>query len=90
MEKEEIITSLGVSEEELDRRAQEYEDDTWDSSHLGKVVMGRPSIADEEVRPITVRLPVSQIAAVDALAKAKSTTRSAVIRSAIGALVSAI
>ena len=41
----------GVNEEQLETWATEYETDTWDSSRLGKVVMDRPSLADEEVNP---------------------------------------
>ena len=89
MDREELNRLLGVTEEELDRRAEEYENDTWDASHLGKVIMGRPSIANEEVRPVTIRLPISQIAAIDKLAESKETTRSAEIRSAVGAWVAA-
>ena len=89
MNREQMNAILGMTEEEMDRRAQEYEDDTWDSSHLGKVIMGRPSIANEEVRPVTIRLPLSQIVAIDNLAKANGTTRSAEIRSAVATLVAA-
>lgn len=89
MTREEMNAALGMTEEELDARAEEYENDTWDASHLGKVIMGRPSIADEEVRPITVRLPISQIAAIDKLAALNETTRSAEVRAAVGAWVAA-
>lgn len=89
MTREEMNAALGMSDEELDAHANEYENDAWDSSHLGKVIMGRPSIANEEVRPITVRLPVSQIAAIDKLAASKDTTRSAEVRAAVSAWVAA-
>ena len=54
MTRKEMNAILDMTEEELDVRAEEYESDTWDASHLDKVVMGRPSIADEEAHPITV------------------------------------
>ena len=47
MTREEMNAVLGMTEEELDARAEEYENDTWDESHLGKVVVGRSSIASE-------------------------------------------
>ena len=87
--REEINAALGMTEAELDARAAEYESDEWDSSQLGKVVMGRPSIADEEVRPVTVRLPISKIAAIDKLAESNNTTRSKEIRSAVDAWLNA-
>ena len=82
MNRKEINKRFGVTDEELDKRAKEYEDGTWDAP-LGKLMMGRPSIADEEVRPITVRLPVSRIVSIDKAATSSGSTRSAVIRDAI-------
>ena len=87
MDREKINAALGVTEEELARRAAEYENDTWDSSRLGKPVMGRPRLADEEVRQVTIRLPLSQIEAIDRLAACRATTRSAEVRAAIAAWV---
>lgn len=89
MTREEMNAALGMTEEELDAYCEQFENGTWDASHLGKVVMGRPSIANEEVRPITVRLPISQIAAIDKLAASNDTTRSAEVRAAVGAWVAA-
>ena len=89
MERERINASLGMTEEEMDRRAAEYENDTWDDSRLDKPVMGRPRLADEEVRQVTIRLPLSQIEAIDRLASARATTRSAEVRAAIAAWVAA-
>ena len=76
--------ALGLTEDELNKLGQEYENDTWDSSSLGKVIMGRPRIADEEIRPITVRLPISQITALDSRAKQLGSTRSGAVREAVG------
>lgn len=50
MSKKKINDVLGLTDAEIEARALEYENDTWDASHLGKVVMGRPSIANEEAR----------------------------------------
>jgi predicted DNA binding CopG/RHH family protein len=83
MKREEINKKLGLTEEQLDARAEEYETDKWDSSALGKVIMGRPSIADEEVRPITFRLPISKIDALDRKASEHGSTRSKVLREAL-------
>ena len=74
---------LGMNEEQLDQQAEEYETDTWDSSNLGKVIIGRPRIADEEIRAITVRLPISQISVLDSIVHSQGGTRSSAIREAV-------
>ncbi|MBC2888443.1 ribbon-helix-helix protein, CopG family [Gordonibacter massiliensis (ex Traore et al. 2017)] len=83
MSREELNRRIGVTEEQLDKEAEEYENDTWDASKFGKVVMGRPSLADEEVKPITFRLPVSKIAALDRRAAREGRTRSEELRLAV-------
>ena len=83
MNRKELNEKFGVTEEQLDARAEEYENDTWDATHLGKPVMGRPSIADEEVRPVTFRLPVSKIIALDDRADKNNRTRSDELRAII-------
>jgi predicted transcriptional regulator len=47
------------------------------------LITGRPSIADEEVKPVTFRLPVSKIAALDRLAASHDETRSEFLRDAV-------
>lgn len=83
MSRKEYDRKIGFTEEQLDKMAEEYENGTWDASHLGKVVMGRPSLADEEVKPITFRLPVSKIAALDRRAAREGRTRSEELRLAV-------
>ena len=83
MNREDINKKFGVTEEQLNTWAEEYENDTWDASNLGKIIMGRPSIANEEVRPITFRLPLSKIIAVDKKAAERGETRSEFLRDAI-------
>ena len=84
MDRKEMNKLLGITEEQQDRVAKEYEDDTWDSSHLGKVVMGRPRIGNEEIRAVTVKLPISQITALDIRAKQQGGTRSSLLREVVG------
>ena len=83
MERKDINAKLGVDEKELDRLAEEYENDTWNESQLGKVVMGRPRLADEETRAVTVRLPISKIADIDNAARREGMSRSSAIRAAL-------
>ena len=83
MTREELNAKFGVTEEQLDAWAAEYENDTWDSSHLGSLIIGRPSIADEDVSPVTFRLPVSKIAELDRRATESGRTRSEELRAMV-------
>lgn len=56
MDRNKTYKKFGVSEDQLDAWAEEYETDAWDAP-LGKVVMGRPSIAAEEVSPLRSGYP---------------------------------
>jgi len=82
MDEKTINKKFNVTDEQLDQEAKEYENGTWDAP-LGKLVMGRPSLADEEVKPVTFRLPLSQILALDEKASAQGDTRSEALREAI-------
>ena len=77
-----------LTDEMLDQMAQKYEDGTW-GGKMGKLALGRPSLAEEEVKSVSFRLPISKIAMIDARAKAKGETRSEFLRDLIeGELVS--
>lgn len=65
----------------LDTWAEEFERGEWPEGRT--VPIGRPSLASEEVKPITFRLPVSQIAALDAKAAKSGLSRSAGLRIAV-------
>jgi len=82
MRRKELNKKFGVTDDQLDQMAKKYEDGSWDAP-LGKVIMGRPSIASEEVRPVTVRIPISKIRAIDKQAEASGSTRSQLLRDAI-------
>jgi len=88
MNRESINKKFNVTEEQLEQEAQEYEKGTWDG-RLGKIIMGRPSIADEEVKPVTFRLPLSKIQELDRKASQKGYTRSEGLREAVEEYLSA-
>jgi hypothetical protein len=67
---------------ELKQSADGYANGNWPDGKITHV--GRPSLAAEEVRPVTVRLPVSQIIALDGKAQSQGETRSAAVREAVG------
>jgi len=73
-----------LTEKTLDEMAKKYEDGTW-GGKTGKLVVGRPSLADEDVKSVSFRLPISKIAVIDARAAAKGETRSQFIRGVIEA-----
>ena len=66
----------------LDDWAGAFERGEWPKGRT--VVVGRPSLAPEEVRPVTFKLPVSVIAEIDAKAAGCGETRSEFLRSIIG------
>ena len=76
MSDKELLSQIGMTEEEAEARGQ----DSWDAAKLGKPRRGRPSIASEEVRPFTVRFPVSLMAYVEDRARAHGHTRSEELR----------
>ena len=82
--KEELKARYNMTDKELDEleaSAKAYESGDWPSGKITRV--GRPSIAAEPIKPITVRLPISQIIALDGKAKNQGETRSAAIREAV-------
>lgn len=83
MSDERLLQSIGMTEAEADARGTSYEEDTWDEKTLRKPRRGRPSLAPEEVRPYTVRFPVSLMSFVDERALAHGWTRSEELRSIV-------
>ena len=70
-----------LTDEMLDKRAEEYEDGTW-SGH-GEVAMGRPRLYDEDMGTVSFRLPCSRFRAVEAAAKRQGESKSDFFRRAI-------
>ena len=83
MGREEMDELLGMTEDEMDSIAVEYESDTWDSSHLGKVSAGRPSLYDAPMRSVTFKEAEPIIVKIDERAASLKMTRSEYIRSLI-------
>lgn len=80
MNREEMNKALGMSEEELDRAALEYETDTWDASALGKPAPGRPAVFDAPMGTISFKEEVPKIEHIDARAAELGMTRSDYMR----------
>ncbi|MCL2654380.1 MAG: ribbon-helix-helix domain-containing protein [Coriobacteriia bacterium] len=83
MSKKVIGTSNGVevTEEMLDRWADAFERDEWPEGKT--VIIGRPRLAADEVKPVTFRLSVSLLSALDRKAFANGGTRSEALREAV-------
>lgn len=80
MNRDEINRKLGLSEEELVTRAQQFESDTWKREEFGNPITGRPLAFGEPMRPVTFKEPLSIIAAMDAKAHAAGISRSDYLR----------
>jgi len=83
MSSDELHKKFGVTEDKLDEWAAEYEGASWDGMSFGQVVQGRPRISSEELRPITVKIPASRLAAMQLIAKKNGLSRSEFLRQAI-------
>lgn len=83
MDRELINEMLGMDESELDSLADFYEQDMWDSSSMGEVLEGQPSLSDDETTPIVVELPLSKLVEVDRRAASRGETRSSAVLAAI-------
>jgi hypothetical protein len=85
-----IQTKNGVllTEEMIEELAAAYESGNWPGVATGEIVMGRPRLADEEVKTVTFKLPVSKIVALDKKAKSRAATRSDALREAVDGYLS--
>ena len=83
MDREEMNELLGLTEEEQDEIACAYENDTWDASHLGKVMTGRPSLYGAPMKSVTFKEAEPIIMQIDARAASLRMTRSEYIRGLI-------
>ncbi|MDR1183333.1 MAG: hypothetical protein LBK67_00885 [Coriobacteriales bacterium] len=70
-----------VTEKMLDEWANSFESGEWPKGRT--VILGRPSLAAEDVKPVTFKLPVSKITEIDERAAQCGETRSEFLRSII-------
>lgn len=83
MDRQQVNEMLGLTEDDLDREASEYENATWNQKSFGKASPGRPRLYDEDMETVTLRMPRSKILAVEAVAERLGQTRSQFMRDAI-------
>jgi hypothetical protein len=79
-----IITDKGVAvtDEMFDKMAAEYESGTWEGG-VGRIVMGRPRLSDEDTQTISFKLTKSRVAAIDRITEKSGETRSEFLRNAV-------
>ena len=82
MDREELNKKFGVTEEQLNAWAEEYENGSWKGS-LGEITPGRPRLYAEELETISFRLPKSRVVAIEAVIARKGGSRSEFLRSAV-------
>lgn len=70
-----------VTDAMLDSWADAFESGEWPKGRT--VPLGRPSLADEEVKPVTFRLPVSLLTALDMKVAKEGLNRSSGLRLAV-------
>ena len=78
MNTEDLEKKFNVTEEELDKLAEQYESGNWPEGHT--VLLGRPRISDEDLVSVTIKLPKTQLEAIDNGAKHEGKSRSAYMR----------
>jgi len=79
-----ITTDTGVvlTDDMLDKMAEEYESGTWEG-RLGKVSVGRPPLSNEEMVSITFKVPKSRAVSIESKAKERGETRSQYLRDVV-------
>ena len=82
MRREEINKLFGVTDQQLEAMAEEYENGTW-KGRVGPVAPGRPTVFNEELETISFRIPKSRVQEIDNRAKACGESRSQFLRRAI-------
>jgi len=81
MDAKALEKKFDVSAEQPDAWAEPFENGEWPEEKTVRI--GRPRLADEEVRPVTFKMSVSEIKAIDALVKRTGRSRSQVLRDGV-------
>ena len=83
MKSNDMHEKFGVSTEQLDAWADEYENADWSRMRFGEITNGRPRIADKPLDSITVKIPRSRTVAMRRMQQQTGMTRSEFVRQAI-------
>ncbi len=74
---------FGVTGDQLDEWAGEYEGDDWSHMRFGEIINGRPRLSDEPLDSITVKVPHSRAVAMGRVQQETGMTKSEFVRRAI-------
>lgn len=77
-----LINGETVTDEDFERWADEWENDTWEGP-LVDIRIGRPPISDEELGVVTFKAPKSRIAAMERKASEQGMSKSQFMRAAM-------
>jgi hypothetical protein len=80
---DDLHRKFGVTTEQLDTFAAEYESDDWSHMKFGAPKIGRPRIADEKLDTVVVKIPHSKAVEMGHVIRRRGETRSDFVRRAI-------
>ena len=80
MDREEINEKFGVTEEQLDEWAEACERGEYPGEPTGEIILGRPLMFGEEMKPVTFKETVTKIIAINARAAELDLSRSDYLR----------
>ena len=80
MNREEINKKFGVTEEQLDEWAEACERGEYAGKPTGEIIVGRPLMFGEEMKPVTFKVPVAKVDRIKARAAELDLSRSDFLR----------
>ncbi len=83
MDRAEMNRRLGLSETQMDKIAEKYEQDAWEPGTFEKVFVGRPTLGVSETKTMTFKIPAETLFEVDNRASCLGITRSQYVRNLI-------
>ena len=83
MSGDDLRQRFGVTGDQLDEWAGEYEGDDWSHMRFGEIINGRPRLSDEPLDSITVKVPHSRAVAMGRVQQETGMTKSEFVRRAI-------
>lgn len=82
MAEHKLINGTTVSDDDFERWAAEWENDTWEGP-LTDIRIGKPPISGEELGSVTFKASKSRIAAMEARAESQGMSKSQFMRMAL-------
>lgn len=80
MNREEINEKFGVTEQQLDEWAEACERGEYPGKPTGEILVGRPLMFGEEMRPVTFKVPIAKAEQIGARAAELHLSRSDYLR----------